>query len=438
MNSILSAISGRFTQSLVLGTLFPATLFVVIALATVGYSLPSNFTLIMVFQTFDKEWKIILIISSSVLLSGFLHNLNFSIIRFYEGYSWRSSWIAQNWRTPHYRAQFAGAVALIPRLRLLRNDCVTMSGFDREYTRLQGQLDRLGQVLSLALPHEQGLILPTRLGNVVRSAETYSHKQYEMDAILFWPRLCQVVSKDNLAAAEDAKSSMDFFLNASLLSGALAILFASLAAGSMGTVPFPIALRLTAEALAAAFCSYGFYLSGVSRAAVWGAEVRTMFDLFRWDLLKKLGHQQVPSDRAAERRIWTALTKQYLYGDPPPGMGQPLAYKDPAEPRTRLILEPSDAEISLSSGALPCSGEECHFVHRVFNGDSQRRTVCIQLVDSLIEGYVYMWGSAKVREKDSRPLGTNPLSIDLGAVAYGCEIEVSYLVMPLIRHERKD
>ena len=293
--------------------------------------------------------------------------------------------------------------------------------------KLQTQLNVLGQLLSLTYPDKKSFILPTRFGNVIRSSETYPHKQYEMDSILFWPRLCQVVPKDSLAAADDAKSSMDFFVNCSLLSGVLALLLFIAGIATTGpAMPPATLLRWVAEAFVAALCSYVFYASAVSRAAGWGMEVRSLFDLYRWDLLKKLGYQQTPSSREGERAVWSALTRQFLYGDPPAATGKPLPYKD-AEPRTLLTSNPTDLGVSITSGVHRGGHGGRRIVFRIHNGDAaSRAAVSLRLSDNLPDGTVYVWGSARVGGAVYQPPGTSPLLFEIGALAAAADVEVEY------------
>lgn len=432
MNSLLSTISGKFSQSLVLGTFFPVVLFLIAALLTIGPLLPHGEPVIQTFQQLDTQWELVALTLVALLLSGLLYNLNIPTVRFYEGYPWAMSWIAQKWRIPHYRARFEGANALIPRLRFLRNAWEPIGGRDELYLQLQEQLDRLGQMLSLSFPPDATLILPTRFGNTMRSAEGYPQKQYEMDAILFWPRLCQVAPKDSLAAAEDAKSSMDFFINGSLLSGALAILLVAAGAGTTGAATPPMTVvRWVSEAVAAGLSAYLFYLGAVAGAAVWGAEVRTLFDLYRWDLLKKLGYQQNPSDRRSERKVWDALTKQFLYGDPPAGMGDPLPYQDAEAPRTAVSAEPADMGVTLTSGVARGHHGERRVIHRIFNSDAHYRDAAnVKLSDQAPEGTVYVYGSARIGGAAYHPSGSSPLLFDIGPLAFGAHVEVEYSVLP--------
>ena len=103
MNSLLSAISGKFSQSLVLGTFLPVVLFLIIGLLTVQPLLPHGLPVIRTFEQLDRQWEVVALSFLAILLSGFLYNLNIPILRFYEGYPWKGSWVAGVGRIPALR-----------------------------------------------------------------------------------------------------------------------------------------------------------------------------------------------------------------------------------------------------------------------------------------------------------------------------------------------
>lgn len=105
--NIISAISGRLSKSLTLGTLLPTTVFVILNMALVGQLFPGKAPLYELFRTLDlgNQWRSIAALFWIVLLGGLLYALNSPIIRFYEGYPWQNSWIGKR-RTKRYQAEF--------------------------------------------------------------------------------------------------------------------------------------------------------------------------------------------------------------------------------------------------------------------------------------------------------------------------------------------
>src|SRR5262249_41132653 len=153
--------------------------------------------------------------------------------------------------------------------------------------------------LSYRFPLSPARVLPTRLGNVIHSFEDYSYREYGIAAVAFWPRLVAVISKEYAAVIDDAKASFDFMLNSSLLSYGLALL--TLAAGLVFGVPSATpatALAWLGQVVVFALLGWLFYRFSVGQAAGWGEAVRAAFDLFRGDLLDKIGYHKLPTTRA--------------------------------------------------------------------------------------------------------------------------------------------
>ena len=120
MTSILSSISGYFSKSLILGTFLPVVIFIVLSILFLVPLLPSDLSLILRFQAIDKEWKVIGISFVTIVLTGLVYNLNIPILRLYEGYPWRYSWIGV-WLTRRHTSKFNAALNRIDALRACRS-----------------------------------------------------------------------------------------------------------------------------------------------------------------------------------------------------------------------------------------------------------------------------------------------------------------------------
>ena len=431
MNGFISLVSGQFTRTLILGTFFPVILFLLLTLLAVEPLLPNGMPLVRTFQTLDAPWEVLAFTLVAVVLTVFLYNLNIPIIRIYEGYPWLESGIGKR-RQNRFVKEYCEIRRLIPQLRAIRDGWRKIDPDSVKIDKLQDRLDRLGLRLSLTFPTEAGFILPTAFGNVVRSFETYPSGQYGMDAVTFWPRLAMVVGKDGLSEAEDAKSSVDCFINCSALSAFLAvILFVIGGAVTTPATPAGILIRWPIEMLAALMCPFLFYEGAVAQAAAWGEEVKAVFDIFRWDLLKKMGYQQTPSTREDERSLWQAITKQALYGDPP--FTPSLDYKDLNGPRPRTVVstEPADIRVQLSGGASTNWLGSRSYTYRIANTDDKNRPAAkIELTEVLPPDVEYVWESARLNGRPYEIRGLNPLCFELGPLAAGGAVEVSYSVLP--------
>ena len=107
MTSILSSISGYFSRSLILGTFLPVTIFVVLSLLFFVPSLPVGLNLTELLAGLDTA-KVVGISFLTIVISGLIYNLNIPILRLYQGYPWRRSWIG-TWLSRRHTNRFEAA-----------------------------------------------------------------------------------------------------------------------------------------------------------------------------------------------------------------------------------------------------------------------------------------------------------------------------------------
>jgi hypothetical protein len=317
MTSILSLISGSFGRALLLGTLFPVTVFALLALLFVLPFLPADIALLAPLAKLDPAWKTLLATLIVILLTGLLYNLNTSLIRLYEGYPWQHSWLGR-WATARERRRREWAESRRPLLRNLITEMRRTNPGDPAIEELDAWRARLGQRVTKEYP-APALVLPTRLGNVIRNFEEYPRTLYGISKVSMWPRLVGVMTKDALALLDESKASFDFMINASFLSAVLSVSTFMAGLSVPARIHWPEWLF---QVVVTGLASRVFYVGSVGPAAAWGDQVRSAFDLYRWDLLKKLGYQGAPVDAEQERELWVQISRRMIYGNPPEG--QPL------------------------------------------------------------------------------------------------------------------
>lgn len=461
MTSLLSSISGKFSTSLVLGTLFPVTIFVILFRLIVVPLIPNppELPALSALVASDDKWELVILSIVILVVSGLLFNLNVPHTRFYEGYSWLDTWIG-NWKKERYQrqldalnAQLEGTTPLLDdlegQLEQRKQELIQAGRLppppgappDPDLVRLEKRIEAVGAAEDEAIrktrkgfPKRES-ILPTELGNVIRSFENYPQWQYGMSAITLWPRLLAAIDKEYAAGIEDVKASFDFMLNSATLAAVTAL--SSFAAGLVyfsGLSTAQARAQWALETLALAIISWWFYKQSIGRAVAWGDMVRAAFDLYRVQLLKQLGYTQTVKTVKEERKLWGDISRRLIYGDPPDGAAALPGYAadESKTPATFAVSEPKLA-LEIIRGVTPRgAGGNLNVSIQVRNADeSGRETRKLVLTDTVPDGYEYQWNSATVNHGRLEVEGINPYSFRLSEpLRPGRPLELTYGIVP--------
>jgi hypothetical protein len=488
VSGILSSISGYFSKSLILGSFLPVVVFIVLSAIFLVPLLPSDLPFLSSLASIDKEWKVIAVSFIAIVLSGLLYNLNIPILRIYEGYPWKDSWIGRKLRRRH-SARFEAAQYRIEAMRVvlrlikashdrlessngnelpetfvrevltklktlgLQPQGSTFKEFDwagiwntfpgrdplhdvkEQWLEIDSDLEDKFSAYRREIRHnypgKPGLILPTRLGNVIRSFEYYSDSEYSIDSIEAWPRLVAVIPESYAVSVDDAKTTYDFMMNCSALSLLLAcsIVFVGLI--------FPASMASTmavlywlSKVIAFVLISYLFYRLSINRAGAWGSLVKGSFDLYRWALLDKLGYNQKPKSRSEERRLWAEISRQMIYGD---RFDKNLLGYAPEEPPAYPIVcgVPAAAGLEVSRGVKTHPGSPVVSVYlRVCNLSASLAAADVTITDRLPDDFDYQWGSASLNNSEVKVTGTNPYTFRIGNLLKTSEALLTYKAVP--------
>lgn len=433
MTSLLSTISGQFTRNLILGYFLPVVVFVALSMIFVAPIFPADWPMRKAFLGFGVENRVVALSFITIVTTGLLFNLNTPLIRFYEGYPWRDSWIGRA-MTKSKRKKFAVLKARRLGMRVFLR---AMDKSDPRRASLAIRLNTGAVRLVTDFPSNPSLILPTRFGNVLRSFEGYSTRQYGIDAITLWPRLVAKIEKEYAAEVDDAKTSMDFMVNISVLSFLVAAIITAI-----GWYYFPPAsvfyaadtassrsLILTWIMTIVSFVILGYlaYLGAIERAAAWGAWVKGAFDLYRGELLKQLGYERTGLTLRQERYLWNSISGELLYGDPPWGRDPNVEYR---LDKTLVYCDAPFVDLDIARGVQRNADGTLTITIRIRNIDSQkRRAKRVRLVDSLPVDFSYVWGSASNGNHTPRVVGANPYRFEIGDMESADETILTYLAM---------
>lgn len=416
MTGIFSTVSGQFGKSIIIGSFLPAATFVIAAHLFLVPMLPWQWSLVARIAILEPEWKLAAAVAAATFIAGLLHVLNLSIVRFYEGYPWADGPFGR-WKTAKYRKHLKKLEAIRYSARAQRKLIRAANPNDSRLSDLLNVRDEAIRCLRSDYPREAS-VLPTRLGNVIRCFENYSFDQYRIAAVTMWPRFIARLRPDHAAMIDDAKTSFDVAIHLSLLSGVTGLLMVVAAA------VYPIAISssilfiwLTVRVIAAFLLCSACYAIAIVRARSWGDMVRSVFDLYRGDVLRDFGIEQRPRDLASERAIWQELSQQIIYGDPLNG----VAMRYPLD----SVVLPANGALLVTKGVITENAASgIRHVRLSVKNTSDQKISDVRVLEHLPAGSEYVWGSGDT----SKIAGVNPLTITAGSVAAGETVTFDYKI----------
>ncbi|HKP76381.1 MAG TPA: hypothetical protein VJT67_12710 [Longimicrobiaceae bacterium] len=167
-------------------------------------------------------------------------------------------------------------------------------------------------------PPDDSVLRPTRLGNVIYSAEEYPRKTYAIDSVLWWPRMTAVLPEAFRSQIDGALIAMVTLLN---LCSTFVVLAAAGGVYLLGwnRSAWMFAIPVVAGALLARGC----YLAAVSQAVSYGNLIRVAYDFYRHLVLKNL-RVPIPEELDDEMELWDALSIWIFYFHSPKQYRSPL------------------------------------------------------------------------------------------------------------------
>lgn len=231
------------------------------------------------------------------------------LIRWYEGYwpAWMLFLI--RWGQVTMRKMLESTAGRVAADGSLKTEATSLSAEDQ----LSRQM-AFGRYVSF--PQDEGRVRPTRLGNVLTAAEEYAFELYNLDTVLWWPRLVPLLP-DTLRSQIDATLTPLF----ALLNLSTIFMVLCLATLLLGILTFNVVI----------FCFGGLtylvlsrmcYVAAVMQASDYGQQIRVAFDLYRFSVLKQM-RLPVPKTQAEEAALWDSLNKWIYQYQPPSETGWP-------------------------------------------------------------------------------------------------------------------
>jgi hypothetical protein len=252
----------------------------------------------------------------SVGLGLVLHPLQFAMVQLLEGY-WGTGAITQRARATRIWWHRRRLVALGERAGYYDNQLEQLpeDSDPREQIALFSRRDEADR-LSAEQPNELHLVMPTRLGNVLRYYESKAGVPYGLDAIQVMPYLARVASAEDMDYVNDQRSNLDLAVRLSLVS-AIAFAFSLILLWRFGLwllvalIPYSLALLS--------------YRGAVIAAGAYGQAFSAIIALNRFALYERL-HLPIPRNMREERYTNATLRsilefkgdKALDYKHPPP------------------------------------------------------------------------------------------------------------------------
>jgi hypothetical protein len=278
---------------------------------------------------------------ATVVLALFLHPLQLAMTRLLEGY-WGSSYLATvllRHRITHHRKRFVRITRRRSRLERRRDRVLTkvlVLRYLRELaddpttaddpatwdeTRLKEELDNLvaaegahaarGAIAALeSIPHalarypDPSRMLPTRLGNTLRTAEDSIGRQYALESIRTTPYIALIAPDTHLNYLQDTRGQLDTSVRLCVV----ALVATVETCAFLITDGWWLLLALGPYSL-----GYIAYRASIAAADEYMGIVRTVLDLNRFKLYESL-HVKPPRNTKEERKN-NARLMELLAGD---------------------------------------------------------------------------------------------------------------------------
>ncbi len=243
----------------------------------------------------------------SIALGVIIHPAQFAIVQFFEGY-WGNTYVAQAIRAQRIlRYQQLCIKLRNERIRTKRSLAqLQKSGADTAANRAR-PLSVLSEVTRVRdnFPRAIDNIMPTRLGNILRRAESQAGSQYGLDALIAVPHILMVAPASHTEYVNDQRSQLDLAVRMtfmSALASATAFLFLWHCRFWLFIVVIPYAL------------TYLSYRGSVVAAGHYGSALDTLVNLDRFALYQQL-HLELPAGTTEEREMNVELARLFDYDD---------------------------------------------------------------------------------------------------------------------------
>ncbi len=332
-STVVTEIKSLFGRNFLLGVFFPVLIFICVNLALSYFVFSSGVRpALNEWGQLSGQTQVLLglgLLVITIFLSYFLYNFELSLVRLFEGYL--KIPVLSQVRINHYKKRIeklskklrdagekkgdaASQLDVVEKMQAAASQkereaySAEANKLAQEQNKYDAEAINLAQEL-LTYPDPEkysGFIMPTRFGNILRSAELYARTHYGIDSVVIWTRLAPLLKDDETNALEEGRTSFDFMLVVVLL----AVIFIPIWGAVFAyTRHWPL-LFLLIPAVAIAVLAYK---AAIQSAIAYGEQIKVIFDLYRNDLLAKLKRPLPLINSDAEKTEWEGLSRLFLY-----------------------------------------------------------------------------------------------------------------------------
>jgi hypothetical protein len=238
---------------------------------------------------------VVLLTFLGIGLGIFIHPIQFAIVQFFEGYwgRWHISQAIRYQRIVHYQKI----------CQKLNDDFIctvnTLAAWEKDHPEttpsmrapLRSRLDEADRVRSMFPAVDE--VMPTRLGNVLRRAESQAGSQYGINALQAVPHLLLIAPTNHIDYVNDQRSQLDLAVRMTFISVVAAVtaiifLWPDGAWVLIALIPYVLA--------------YFSYRGSVVAAGHYGSALETLINLNRFALYQQL-HVQLPASTEKEQEM---------------------------------------------------------------------------------------------------------------------------------------
>lgn len=320
-SDVLGVFEGKFDTRMMVTIFFPCRVFVMIlAGLVIAAFAPGPADLVAAWNGYPIEFQaftVILALCLVLLIALVMSSLMMSVIRLYEDY-WDGLPVINAFgeaRKQHYRDILDEKWSLARGIRKnAAGEVVPPEVTGPEMLKNYNDI-----YYRFPAPTRCGEAMPTRLGNILKSAETYPSVRYGVDSVLIWPRLFPSLPQAFAGSITGARSMLDMMVTVSFLGFCLtadAFLW-SVAIIAVRAFPWQIPglsissafaqylwLIFAAAFFGGAVVGYAGYRGAIGAALGYSELIKTAFDLHRGLAIKALGYKP-PAGMEEEYGLWS-------------------------------------------------------------------------------------------------------------------------------------